>query len=96
MSAEVSRIHQSPNPISILMSGGNFKDKPQQLKDAWGKWIVVQPPWVEALCTGLWGGAQGAFFGSLMGSLMKSNLEQQPGGPGETNIYDSILDGPTG
>lgn len=78
MSAGVSTISQNApaNPISVLMSGGSLKQKPQELKDAWEQWIRFQPPWVEGLTTGIWGGAQGAFFGSLMGSLVKSNLDQ--------------------
>jgi hypothetical protein len=35
-----------------------IKEKPKELKVQFEKWVVTQPPWVEALSTGLFGSLQ--------------------------------------
>lgn len=76
------------SPLAILNSGGNLQDKPKQLKDAFDKWVTIQPPWVEALSTGCFGAFQGAFLGTLMGSMAKNTLEQGAGA-GIVGLYAS-------
>lgn len=53
-------------PLALL-KGQKLQDIPKVLKEEADKWMVTQPPWVEAVSTGLFGSVQGAFLGGLMG-----------------------------
>lgn len=62
------------NPLAVLKAPGALKDKPKQFKAAIDAWVKVQPPWVEAASTGLFGSVQGAFLGTLMGTMAQSGM----------------------
>lgn len=69
------------NPLQILAQPGPLKEKPQQLKENWDRWVVTKAPWVEGLSSGAFGAFQGAFLGTLMGSMTK--MQGDVGGASE-------------
>lgn len=50
-----------------LLRAGKFGDVPKKLREDADQWLKVQPAWVEAVATGVFGSVQGAFLGGLMG-----------------------------
>lgn len=56
----------APGPLA-LFKGQKIQEWPRLVKEQSDKWLITQPPWVEALATGAFGSVQGAFLGGMMG-----------------------------
>ena len=64
---------EEAGPLAILKNN-KLQDVPKKLRVEAEKWLVRQPPWVEAISTGLFGSFQGAFLGGMMGYVSGCNF----------------------